>query len=76
MWKTGEINGYPYEAKVFDIGSIHGINGGRVSKLMIWKNVEGSLPIYNYDRGLDFDNAPDGLVDSILALYPEPEPCF
>ena len=50
MWKFGMINGYEYEAKVFDLGSEYGINGGRISKLFVKK--DGRVVI-NYDRGWD-----------------------
>lgn len=59
MWKEGTI-GVPdkdgkytavrYCAKVFDEGSIYGINEGRISKLELRQN--GKI-VYNYDRGLD-----------------------
>lgn len=39
-----------YWAKVYDVGSQYGIEGGRISKLMLKENGE---IIYNYDRGLD-----------------------
>ena len=39
-----------YWAKVYDVGSQYGIEGGRISKLMLKANGE---IIYNYDRGLD-----------------------
>ncbi len=70
MWKQGEIDGYEYEAKVYDTGSKYGIDNGRVSKLWIQDPLT-KIVVYSYDRGLDFDNAPVGLVDKILALYPE-----
>ena len=73
MWINGKIDGYRYEAKVYSIGSVHGINGGRVSKLSVCQEADNpcldDLAIYNYDRGLDFDNAPDGLIDRILERY-------
>jgi hypothetical protein len=46
-----------------------------VSKLWIYDvhpDINGRVnAVYGYERGLDFDNAPAGLVDKILALYPE-----
>lgn len=61
MWKEGTI-GIPnkdggrtavhYWAKVYDEGSIYGIEGGRISKLMLKQ--DGEI-VYNYDRGLDVD---------------------
>jgi hypothetical protein len=52
MWTKGEINGYKYEAKVYDEGSDYGINEGRISKLGIRK---GGKELYLYERGLCFD---------------------
>ena len=60
MWNEGIIacpatgEKYKYWAKVYDEGSeLYGINEGRISKLEIRK--DGKC-LYNYDRGLDFDN--------------------
>ena len=53
MWKNGTINGYAYCTKCFENGSQYGINEGRISKLEIRKD---GIMLYNYDRGLDFDN--------------------
>ena len=39
-----------YWAKVYDVGSQYGIEGGRISKLTLKAN---DKIIYNYDRGLD-----------------------
>jgi hypothetical protein len=57
MWKSGEINGYKYEMKQYDSGSVYGINEGRISKLSIRKD---GKEMYNYDRGLDFDELDEG----------------
>ena len=51
-------------AQIFDELSRFGIDDGRVSRLVIsktgeWKGLSGSL--YNFDRGLDFDETPAGL---------------
>ena len=35
MWYEGCMDGYHYQAKVYDEGSIYGINEGRISKLWI-----------------------------------------
>jgi len=53
MWVTGMINDYLYQVKYYEKGSRYGINKGRDSKLWICKN---GTELYNYDRGLDFDN--------------------
>ena len=56
MWKQDKIqvNGevFEYWMKQYDTGSQYGIDGGRISKLMIKRN--GKI-VYNYDRGLDVD---------------------
>lgn len=54
MWKEGVIgiNGTPYHywIKVYEEGSVFGIDGGRISKLMIKRKDE---IVCNYDRGWD-----------------------
>ena len=54
MWKEGSlrVNGeiFHYWMKQFDEGSEWGIDGGRISKLMLKRN--GKV-VYNYDRGED-----------------------
>ena len=50
MWMFGSIDGYEYEAKVYDLGSEYGINGGRISKLYVTK---AGRVVINYDRGWD-----------------------
>lgn len=52
-WVNGTIDGgeYYFESKLFDIGSIFGINEGRVSKLRIGNDNDSF--IINYDRGWD-----------------------
>ena len=54
MWKEGSlrVNGdiFHYWMKQFDEGSHWGINGGRISKLMLKRNGE---IVYNFDRGED-----------------------
>ena len=56
MWKEGVIgiSGVPYHywAKVYDVGSQYGIDGGRISKLMI--KINGKITA-NYDRGWDVE---------------------
>ena len=53
LWKSGNINGYDYCAKVYDIGSEYGIDNGRISKMEISKGYNKKL--YLYERGLCFD---------------------
>lgn len=54
MWKEGSlrVNGYifHYWMKQYNEGSERGINGGRISKLMLKRNGE---IVYNFDRGED-----------------------
>jgi hypothetical protein len=73
-WITARIQGRWVQAKVYDLPSTFGINDGRVSKLVISKTAHRDPAQnffqqmdYNYDRGLDFDNLPDGLLEKIVA---------
>lgn len=73
-WITCEIEGRLVEAKVFDKSSCFGVNNGRVSKLAISKtdgidseNDFLSQMDYHYERGLDFDNLPAGVLDKVIA---------
>ena len=51
-WINGTINGYAFQALLFDEGSEFGINEGRVSKL--WVRDEARMQtIMNYERGWD-----------------------
>lgn len=53
LWITGKYKSYRFEAKVYDQPSDYGINGGRISKLLV---NDGTRTIFNYDRGLDIDS--------------------
>ena len=70
MWSRGKIDGYSYCVKHYEVGSHFGIGvAGRISKLEIRK--DGRL-LYNYDRGIDFDNLDEGgktAYEKILAKY-------
>lgn len=74
-WITAIIEDRWCQAKVYDESSGYGINDGRVSKLVVGKTGqrnERGQPFFdamdfNYDRGLDFDNLPKGLLDKIVA---------
>ena len=72
-WQEGTLNGYWYQAKVFEVGSQYGINGGRISKLAICKGDKWDVTkcVYNYDRGLDFDKCPPEVLQSITDLFTE-----
>lgn len=80
-WITIEVDGFFRAiAKVYDEGDGeknpidyqgYGVEiGSRVSKLSIYEGPTGP-EIYSWDRGLDFDNAPEGLVDEIVAFCDE-----
>ena len=49
-WSRGEINGHKFEVKHFEKGSEFGIDGGRISKLLVTK---GGVEVASYDRGWD-----------------------
>lgn len=73
-WVTAIIEGHWVQAKVYDEPSTYGVNDGRVSKLVISKTAIWNPKTnffdqmcFNYDRGLDFDAAPAGLVDKVIA---------
>ena len=53
-------------AKIFRENSKYGLNDGRISKLDISL---GGVKIYNFDRGLDFDNAPKEVLDLVLKAF-------
>jgi len=82
-WIFGTINGFRFQAKVYDEGSVYGINEGRVSKLMIWdeakhqetKNIIAAS-ILNYDRGWDKKpkKAADHHILTALVAYLESLP--
>ena len=57
MWGHGTSNGYEYWVKYYEKGSEFGIDGGRISKLSIRKD---GKELYNFSRGLDFDNLDAG----------------
>ena len=81
-WITAIIDGRYVSAKVYDTPSVFGINNGRVSKCSIGKTSERDSGKnyfdqmdYNYDRGLDFDNLPEGVLESIVAKLEQLPPC-
>lgn len=63
-WIKFTMGRYSGSAKVFEEASDYGIGGGRVSKLSVL--VRGKLR-FNYDRGLDFDTLPPGVLVRILS---------
>ena len=68
MWKEGTIlisgKGYRYWVKNYEEGSQFGIDGGRISKLMIKR---GGEIVCNYDRGWDVE-AVDEDTEFALAI--------
>lgn len=54
MWKEGSLRVhdslYHYWMKVYDEGSRFGIDGGKISKLMLKRD---GVIVVNYDRGWD-----------------------
>ncbi len=48
--ENGGYTAVKYCAEVFDEGSIYGIDGGRIRRLMLKQNGE---IVYSYDRGLN-----------------------
>ena len=83
MWVKGHfyINGirYLFNAKVFEQGSEFGINGGRISKLWIVKDITinpwnyfVNCPVVNYDRGWDVEPRDENdirALNYVLNLY-------
>lgn len=69
MWKEGSIrvNGdiFHYWMKQFDEGSEWGIDGGRISKLMLKR---GGKIVYNYDRSLDVAPADENTAFALEIL--------
>ena len=76
FWLRGRVNRYPeytFLAKVYDVGSVFGIENGRVSKLQVWR---AEREVMNYDRG--WDQRPTSRRDrkaltEILAGFREPQ---
>ena len=75
MWTEGriEVRGitFHYWVKVYDEGSVYGINGGRISKLTI-RNEKTGADVANYDRGWDIKpktQSAQKVVDTLLERY-------
>jgi len=79
-WVAGNIGDFQFDAKVYDIGSQHGIKNGRVSKLTIWNPKIGNRVtgcIANYDRGWDMEPAnieQQALLEAVLKYLEELPP--
>ncbi len=72
-WITAIIADRWVQAKVYDEPSFYGVRNCRVSKLSIGKTAQCTpgknffdQMDYNYDRGIDFDNLPPGVLDIVL----------
>lgn len=73
MWKEGNLkihnSIFHYWMKVYEEGSQFGIDGGRISKLMLKR--DGKV-VCNYDRGWDVEpDYPDTQLALELLLYKE-----
>ncbi len=73
MWKEGSLkihdSIFHYWMKVFEEGSEFGIEGGKISKLMLKRN--GTV-VANYDRGWDIKPAdPDTQLAVDILLHGE-----
>ncbi len=69
MWGIGELDGYEFYVKHFEIGSEYGINEGKISKLEIRKD---GRTVANYDRGWDMepqDAATRKVYEKILEKF-------
>lgn len=71
MWHEGSLKVYDsifhYWIKVYDEPSQYGINGGKISKLMLKRN--GKI-VCNYDRGWDIKpNDPDAELALELLIH-------
>jgi len=72
-WIDGIINGFRFQAKIYDEDSKFGIENGRVSKLTVWdeqkrKSGSGSGDILSYDRGWDKKPSSSENKDILWAL--------
>ncbi len=72
MWRTGTIKiedqVVSYEVKVYDVGSVFGINEGRISKL--WLSINGKM-VANYDRGWDVEPTCKAAEQALAILLEE-----
>jgi hypothetical protein len=74
FWLKGAVNRYPgytFQAKVYDFGSVFGIEQGRISKLQVWRD---DRSVMHYDRGWDEKPArrrDRKVLREILAGFPD-----
>lgn len=70
-WFSFRFRGrYAGNVKIFQEGSKHGMGGGRISKLTCTDHNKGKL-IFSYDRGLDFDAMPIGILSRVMEFLIE-----
>jgi hypothetical protein len=63
--------GYTFQAKVYDVGSVFGIEQGRISKLQVWRD---DRTVMHYDSGWDESPATRRdrkVLREILAGFPD-----
>ena len=69
---TVEVNGrrYDYSAKVYDEGSVYGIDGGRISKLLVKlaEDKAWNRPVISYDREWDVEPADADAAAALEAI--------
>ncbi|HRY32095.1 MAG TPA: hypothetical protein P5531_03910 [Bacteroidales bacterium] len=65
-WVQGSVNGYHYQAVVFDTGSKYGIDNGPISKLYIWAPA-------NRRYGVPFEESCDVVYDREWVKSPTSE---
>jgi len=72
-WITAVIEDRWVQAKINDKPSLFGVNGGRVLMLAIGKTADRDSRDkfleqmdYNFQRQVDFNNLPEGLLEEIL----------
>lgn len=69
MWTSGKLNGYDFQIKHYEKGSVYGIDAGKISKLTISRN--GRI-LVNYDRGWDIPPQDEGVIkiyEHLLNLF-------
>jgi len=65
-WCKGSIDGFTFEAQRFDIGSKYGIEGGRISRLVL-RDKFGAV-VLDYDRGWEVKPQSDKVSNAYLEL--------
>ena len=80
-WVSGHFGDHMYVAKVYDTSSDFGINGSRVSKLIVWRAKESAgstqkKEVVRYKRGWNFppETDDDNLAFSAILSWLETMP--